>query len=88
MPEDVRVTELEEGEAGEDDAAMQVAGDIGCGAPQLERSTRRKLELISDNIHSISARVQASNCRKAIQWSRNFRAAAGLGPPLQARSRS
>src|SRR5579872_633882 len=32
---EVWVTELEEGEIGEDDAVMQVAGEIGCGSLEI-----------------------------------------------------
>jgi hypothetical protein len=32
---EVWVTELEEGEIGEDDAVMQVASEIGCGALEI-----------------------------------------------------
>src|ERR1700688_1891038 len=43
----VWVTELEEGEVGEDDAAMQVASEIGCGTLEIRLAAGGRANLFS-----------------------------------------
>ncbi len=43
----VWVTELEEGEVGEDDAVMQVAGEIGCGALEIRLAAGGRANLFA-----------------------------------------
>src|SRR5277367_3603180 len=44
---EVWVTELEDGEVGEDDAVMQVASEIGCGALEIRLAARGRANLFT-----------------------------------------
>src|SRR5260370_13490373 len=44
---EVWVTELEEGEIGEDEAVMEVATEIGCGSFEIRLASRRRTKPIN-----------------------------------------